>query len=108
MGKRLQFEAQSLRTMVRMYCKHEGHCTHGLCADCAQLMEYAEQRIRSCPYGESKPACRKCSTHCYRNDMRQVIRKVMRSIAPLMPLRHPLVSVHHLIHALTAPRRQRR
>ena len=48
-----------------------------LCEDCAALQVYAEKRRAFCPL-DPKPMCKKCPTHCYKDDRRQQIREVMR------------------------------
>jgi Nitrous oxide-stimulated promoter len=62
------------------------------------LFEYAQARLGKCPWGENKPVCAQCTIHCYRPDMREEVRKVMRYAGPKMLLRHPLLALDHLLH----------
>lgn len=89
--------------MIRLYC-HDRHGTRDeLCAGCRELVDYARVRLERCPFGEDKPTCARCPVHCYRPEMRQRIRAVMRYAGPRMLLRHPLLAVRHLIDGLRRP-----
>lgn len=91
-------ERKTLQAMIRIYCRGH-HQTDQLCADCSQLMEYAEERLAKCPFGNEKPACQNCPVHCYKPEMRQRIREVMRYAGPRMIWRHPLMAIQHVIHS---------
>jgi len=85
--------------MIGMFCRHkEGN--QRLCPECTALLEYAHNRLRHCPFGAGKGSCRKCPVHCYRADMAERIRAVMRYAGPRMLLRHPLYAVIHLLSEL--------
>ena len=102
MGRRLDRERRTLDAMVHMYCR-DRHGTGGeLCEDCAGLLDYALARLEGCGFGEAKPTCANCPVHCYRPDMRERVREVMRHAGPRMLLRHPLLA---LAHMLDGPRR---
>ena len=89
-------ELKTIRVMVGMYCsRHHGGAP--LCADCADLMDYAERRLQRCVFGDAKPNCAKCVVHCYNTDMRERIRVVMRWAGPRMLLRHPVLGIKHLL-----------
>ena len=80
--------------MIRIYCRHkEGNSE--ICPECKALMEYAALRLSHCKYGDSKSACRRCLTHCYRPDMRDRIRKVMRYSGPRMIFFTPVEFFKH-------------
>jgi len=67
-----------LERFVEVYCRqHHGEGLSGLCEECADLLAYARQRRRKCPY-DPKPKCKDCRTHCYRPEYREKIREVMR------------------------------
>ncbi len=81
MGTRIENEKQTVERMIRLWCRRrEGNAE--LCAGCRELLDYALERLDRCPYGEGKPACKKCATHCYRSAMRERIREVMRFSGP--------------------------
>ena len=79
------------------------HTTRGLCPECAALLDYALRRLDSCRFGDGKPSCRKCPVHCYRADMRERIRTVMRWAGPRMIFRHPMAATRHLLRELRSP-----
>ena len=74
-----------------------------LCPECAALLDYALRRLDSCRFGDGKPSCRKCPVHCYRADMRERIRTVMRWAGPRMIFRHPIAATRHLLRELRSP-----
>ena len=82
--------------MIALYC-HENHHGKSLCPDCAALAEYACLRSDKCPFMETKTFCSNCTVHCYKPEMRQKIRAVMRYSGPRMLLHHPVTAVRHLI-----------
>ncbi|HMN14067.1 MAG TPA: nitrous oxide-stimulated promoter family protein [Bellilinea sp.] len=94
---RMDREARTIRAMVRLYCRQNHHTTRELCADCQSLQDYALLRLEKCPFQEGKTTCAKCPVHCYKPDMREKVRQVMRYSGPRMMLRHPLMTVQHLI-----------
>ena len=93
--KRIARERKTISIMIRMYCREHHNPAGGLCPDCAELKAYALSRIDSCPFGWSKPTCANCPIHCYKPRMRERIRAVM--------LRHPLLSVLHLVDGWRKP-----
>jgi hypothetical protein len=50
-----------------------------------------------CPFGADKPTCANCTIHCYRAEMREQVREVMRYSGPRMMWRHPLLALAHLL-----------
>ena len=96
MANRRIEEKNVVEQMIRLYCQQcEGH--NELCPSCRELLDYAHRRLDRCRYGEDKPTCKKCTTHCYRPDMKEKIRKVMRWAGPRMIIYHPLASIRHLL-----------
>lgn len=77
--------------------------TRAICPECAALLDYAHRRLDSCRFGNGKPSCRKCPVHCYRADMRERIRTVMRWAGPRMIFRHPMAATRHLLRELRSP-----
>ena len=112
MPDRIADEKKVVALMIRMYCRRHcrqqgrtdktdaHHTTHGLCPECAALLDYALRRLDSCRFGNDKPSCRKCPVHCYRADMRERIRTVMRWAGPRMIFHHPLAATKHLLREL--------
>ncbi|QSH92194.1 nitrous oxide-stimulated promoter family protein [Treponema medium] len=67
--------------------------------DAEALKAYTHKRIEQCRYRgkQEKPFCNVCPVHCYKPEMRQQIRAVMRYSGPRMLFRHPILSMQHLI-----------
>ena len=93
--------------MIEGYCrgKHGGKSV-GLCGECAELLEYAKAREENCPFGDGKPFCVNCKVHCYKPDMREKIRAVMRYSGPRLIFTHPLIAFRHLAETKREKRKQ--
>lgn len=89
-------ETRTVSIMIHIYCRARHGATKDLCAVCAGLLEYAEERIEHCPFGPDKPECNQCSVHCYQSEMRERIKEVMRYAGPRMIWRHPVLAIRHL------------
>lgn len=92
---RLARERHTLQTMIVLYCHGHHQSKNDFCADCAALTDYAMQRIDKCPFQDDKPTCAKCPVHCYKPDMRERVRAVMRYAGPRMMLYHPVLTFWH-------------
>ena len=92
-------ERKTLAVMLGIYCRGH-HDTKALCDACGDLLAYAEAQLEKCRYGESKPKCSQCRTHCYKPAMRERIREVMKYAGPRMLPRHPVLAVRHLVHGV--------
>lgn len=90
-------EKEMVSQMIRLYCKKKHHTKQGLCPECAALDAYARQRSEKCPFMETKTFCSNCKVHCYKADMRQKIREVMRYCGPRMIFCHPLAAIRHVL-----------
>jgi len=98
---RLKSEYETLVSMTAIYCAdHHGKQAGPLCATCAELMRYSEQRLAKCPYGQEKPTCNNCPIHCYKKEKREHVRELMRYAGPRMPLRHPWRALTHVYDKL--------
>ena len=94
---RIDREKKTIETMITMHC-HDQHRTRGsLCQDCQDLLEYATERLDKCPYQEQKPTCAKCPVHCYKLEMREKVRAVMKYSGPRMAYRHPVQAIKHFV-----------
>ena len=67
-----------------------------LCADCARVLRHAVTKRLRCPL-EVKPACRHCTIHCFRPEMRARIRRVMRVAGPLTAVVAPWQWLKHTL-----------
>ena len=52
--------------------------------------------VDHCPHIATKTFCSVCQTHCYKPEMRERIRQVMRWSGPRMLFHHPVLAVRHL------------
>ena len=91
---RLHREARTVRTMIGMYCRAHHHSAE-MCVECQALQDYAMARLDKCPFGEGKTVCSLCPVHCYKPEMRQRVRAVMRFSGPKMMSRHPVMAITH-------------
>ncbi|MGC9398317.1 MAG: nitrous oxide-stimulated promoter family protein [Anaerolineae bacterium] len=97
---RLKRERQTIRAMIRLYCRDKHSPPGDLCPACEALLHYAYHRLDKCPFQESKPTCANCPIHCYAPDKRAQIRTVMRYAGPRMLWRHPILALRHLLDGL--------
>lgn len=94
---RIDNERNTIKAMTAMYCTSHHHTERGqLCESCTSFLEYAEKRLIHCPFQGEKPTCANCKVHCYKKDMRDLAREIMRYAGPRMIYRHPLMAIHHL------------
>ena len=97
MVSKLEKEERTLAAMVGIYCRGKhGTDSKELCGDCAEFLEYARKRLGGCKFDEGKPPCSKCSVHCYKPEMREKIRAVMKYSGPRMITRHPILAARHI------------
>lgn len=100
-GPRIQREIRTIETMIGISCHDRHHTDEGvLCDECRILLAYAAARLRKCPFQEGKTTCAKCPVHCYKKDMREKMRAVMRYAGPKMLFRHPLMALRHMFDGL--------
>jgi hypothetical protein len=95
---RLRRELRTIEAMIAIHCaaRHGGRHA-ALCADCRALADYARLRLARCPFGAGKPTCANCRVHCYRSELRERVRAVMRFAGPRMLARHPYLALMHLL-----------
>lgn len=90
-------EKQVVSRMIRLYCRHKLGLRE-LPVEYKELEVYAHKRLDNCKFGDNKPACKRCTIHCYRSDMRQKIRDVMRWAGPRMIIYDPIAAIRHLLN----------
>ena len=91
-------EKETVSLMIKIYCRKK-HGSNPLCPDCAALDAYARMRSDKCPFMETKTFCSNCKVHCYKPDMREKIREVMRFSGPRMIFHHPVMAIRHVIES---------
>ena len=92
-------EKQVVSLMIKIYCNKQHHTKEIVCEDCKILDAYARLRSDKCPFMETKTFCSNCKVHCYKPDMREKIREVMRFSGPRMIFHHPIMAVRHVIES---------
>jgi len=97
LSKRIQREKRTVEVMIKMYCDHNHVNLNTLCSDCSELIDFANIRIDKCIFQDDKPVCSECQVHCYKKDMRDKIKAVMRFAGPRMLFKHPILGITHLI-----------
>ena len=106
--KKRQREKEMVSLMISLYCRKKHKTKNGLCPRCKELLDYSILRIDKCPFMETKTFCSNCTVHCYRKDMAQQIRQVMRYAGPRMLLHHPLMALRHVWESAREKRQQNR
>lgn len=84
--------------MIALYCR-KNHGTKKqaeLCEECQAVYDYAAMRTDKCPFMETKTFCSNCRVHCYKPEMREKIREIMRFSGPRMLFYHPVLAISHL------------
>lgn len=97
-------EKELVSQMIALYCRKK-HSGKPLCSECAALDSYARQRSDQCPFMKTKSFCSNCRVHCYRPEMRERIRAVMRFSGPRMVFHHPAAALRHVIETQKEKRR---
>jgi hypothetical protein len=83
--------------MITLYCRSH-HTSYTIpCHDCEALRKYAFLKLEKCSFADNKPPCSECSIHCYRKDMRDKIKAVMKYSGPRMIYNHPVLAIRHLL-----------
>ena len=103
--KKREREKKTVALMIRLYCRKKHGTKRELCPECRKLEDYAALRSDKCPFMESKTFCSNCKVHCYKPEMREKIRTVMRFSGPRMLFHHPIMAVRHVIESKREKRR---
>lgn len=94
---RMAREYRTIDAMFHIYCHRHHGTKDDLCPECQEVLDYARLRLEKCPFQEEKSTCANCAVHCYRPDMRERIRVIMREAGPHMIYRHPYLAFMHLV-----------
>ena len=94
--KKSDHEKEVLAKMVEIYCRGNKHGGYP-CQECRELIEYAHHRIGLCPFGENKSFCSECRIHCFKDEKRALVKKVMRYSGPRMIFYYPLTTIRHML-----------
>lgn len=94
---RIARERKTIRAMIDIYCHGQHGTKDNLCTECRELLNYVMRQLDRCPFQEGKTTCVNCPAHCYKSDMREKIRAVMRYAGPRMLYQHPVLTLFHYI-----------
>ena len=97
-------ENEIVQIMISMYCRRKHGNTGSICSECKALLVYSWKRIDACPHKGHRTTCAACKTHCYRPEMREKVRAVMRFSGPRMIFLHPPAVLSHLFGRLAGKR----
>ena len=61
------------------------------------LKTYVAKKLSLCPHGDEKPFCSSCKIHCYDDEHRKMIKKVMKYSGPRMIFFAPAEALRHLL-----------
>lgn len=95
--KQLGLEFKTLKAMLQIYCRSHHKSETALCDKCSEFISYANKKLDRCPYGQNKPTCNRCPIHCYKKELRQQAKMIMRYAGPRMLLHHPILAIKHLV-----------
>ena len=90
-------EKKIVKLIIQIYS--EGHDKKPLNENqkMQELLDYAYFRLDKCPFKDNKKFCSKCKVHCYKPEMRQQIKNVMRYAGPRMLFKHPILLFKHML-----------
>lgn len=94
---KIEREKRTIELMIKIYCKKK-HKNNELCDECQELLEYAHKRLSFCKFGEEKSACAKCPIHCYKKDMKEKVKKVMKFSGPRLLIYNPIELFRHFTY----------
>lgn len=101
--KAMEKEKKLIPVMIKKYCKGkhkqerkaQGVKRDEVCAECRELNDYALFRLEKCPFKANKKFCSFCKIHCYKPDMREKIKAVMKYSGPRMLFSYPVFAFSH-------------
>jgi len=94
----MEREIKTVELMIDLYCRDQHGSIDHLCPQCLDLFDYVKKRLEKCPLKTEKPRCSKCPVHCYKPEMRERIKAVMRYSGPRMFYRHPILAGKHYLN----------
>ena len=94
---KIEAEKKVFAQMVGIYCHGKHKVRYGLCQSCQELLDYGSDRLDKCPFQDDKVFCSKCVIRCYREDMRERVRELMRYSGMRLFIRHPIMTIKHYL-----------
>lgn len=103
-------ERDTIAAMIGIYCREQHGGRRELCDECGAVLAYAGQRLDKCLFPDSKPTCATCPVHCYKPEMRERVKQIMRFAGPRMIYHHPYLALRHILdgHNRRPPVRRKR
>lgn len=101
---KVEQEKRMVSKMIHIYCRKKHH-EKELCSSCRELQEYAFLRIEKCPFMATKTFCSSCKVHCYKKEMRDEIKKVMKFSGPFMLVYDPYHAIKHMLNTVKEKRK---
>ena len=106
-AKKRQNDKDIAAFMIKWYCKKKHGGKTRLCPSCQELYDYVMYRIEHCPFMETKTFCSTCKAHCYKPEMREKIKDVMRFSGPGLLLHHPAAVIRHIVDTIKNKRNEK-
>lgn len=94
---KIEREKEVVSRMIELYCKNRLGIIE-ISDKYKELEAYAHKRLEMCKFGEDKPNCKRCPIHCYKPEMREEIRAIMRWAGPRMLIYDPIAAIRHLFN----------
>ena len=92
---RIEKQKYVIQKMIELFCKKNHKSQKAFCNECYELLNYANKRLDNCTFGNEKPNCNNCTIHCYKPDMKEKIKKIMKFSGPRMLIYNPKLVIEH-------------
>ena len=94
---KIEREKAVVGRMIELYCKKRLGMAE-VSDEYKALEVYAYKRLDMCKFGNDKPNCKRCPIHCYKPEMREKIRAIMRWVGPRMLIYDHSAAIRHLFN----------
>lgn len=96
--------------MIMTYCHGQNHERNheDLCDDCRELRDYSLARTERCPHVSKTLFCVNCPTPCYKPDMKERMRLMMKYSGPRFFFRHPIIVLDHVLYDFKTRKKEKR
>ena len=94
---KIEREREVVSRMIELYCRKKLGMAE-ISNEYKELEVYAHKRLGMCKFGNDKPNCKRCPIHCYKPQMREKIRAIMRWAGPRMMIYDPIAAIRHLLN----------
>ncbi len=104
--RKIDYEKKMVFYMIKLYCMHNHKEYHkiynktfgskSICKECEDVYNYACERTSKCRFISTKTFCSACTSHCYKKDMKEKIKKIMFFSGKRMIFHNPAVALKHI------------